>query len=96
MAMVTSRNFKRLGDLAAETVVIYIDRPPAQPALPAAPPQPPPAPLTLAEQRAIIAFALRSAMWSAERRAELVGLLAPTFPDEASVMGTARWLVGRR
>lgn len=68
--------FRRLGDIAAGTLVVYRDRP-AKPraALQAAPLQAPVA-LEQDERRAIIAFAERGGQLSGERRRELAALLA--------------------
>lgn len=68
--------FKRIGDLAAGTLVIHRERPSAQPALPQVAPQPAPVALSFEEQRALIAFSERHASLSPERRAELATVLA--------------------
>ena len=68
--------FKRLGDLAAGTLVIYREQPLARPQLPDAPPQRPAFALTLAEQRAILGFAERQGELSAARVNELASILA--------------------
>ena len=74
----STRNFQRLGDLAADTVVIYKDKR-VDPALLKMPlmhaqqanPVVPTCPLTREEQEAIIKFADRVIDWSPERQAEL-------------------------
>ncbi len=66
-----SRNFQRLGDLAANTVVAYVDPPPPPHRSTAVPPTPPLIHLQPEEQQAIVSFADRSATWSAQRREEL-------------------------
>ncbi|VXC92533.1 conserved hypothetical protein [Pseudomonas sp. 8Z] len=91
--------FKRLGDIAAGTLVVYRDEAPTRPNLPDAEPLPPPFPLTLAEQRALLSFAERGGQLSAARRAELAGLLAeplqvPSEQAEARLNGIARGLLG--
>lgn len=95
-AMVTSRDFKRLGDLAARTVVVYIDRPLAPDAVPEVTPRPAPIALTLSEQRAVIDFAARSPGWTDARTEEVAALVRPTFADTAALHAAARWLLGRR
>jgi uncharacterized RDD family membrane protein YckC len=77
MSCLLSRRFQRLGDLVADTMVVY-SRPQAgtQPLLPhgawtAA--LPPPVPLSREERAAIIRFNERLPMWSDSRRQELAG-----------------------
>ena len=94
--MVSSRDFKRLGDLAAQTVVVYIDRPDSPKPLTDAPPCPAPVALTLQEQRAVIDFAVRGPEWTNARAEELAALVHPTFTDTEALNATARWLLGRR
>ena len=84
-SMVMDRQFRRLGDLAAGTVVIHRDAPGAsRPARRKAAPVPaavapfaPAVRLTPLEQRAILDFAERKPTWSAERAAELAALASP-------------------
>jgi uncharacterized RDD family membrane protein YckC len=78
-ACACTRRFQRLGDLAANTVVIY-SRAEPRPTIPlrndliASPPQ---FPLTREEQLAIVTFMERSPLWSDERKEELANHLAP-------------------
>ncbi|WP_439819964.1 RDD family protein [Pseudomonas sp. HLG18] len=67
--------FKRLGDIAAGTLVIYSERPLRHPQLPDAEPRRSPIPLTLTEQRALLAFAERQGELSTARVNELAALL---------------------
>ncbi|MCQ4326547.1 hypothetical protein CXK94_16765 [Stutzerimonas stutzeri] len=92
-------SFKRLGDLAAGTLVVYRERPQPRPELPPVAAQRPPFGLSLAEQRALIGFAERQSSLSAERRLELAAILAEplrtTREDaEARIHGIARGLLG--
>jgi uncharacterized RDD family membrane protein YckC len=92
--------FKRLGDLAAGTLVIYRDVPINRPELPDAEPVIAPIPLTVDEQRAIMAFAERQTGLSPARTQELAAVLAQPFhvlPDQAitRLNGIARGLLGR-
>lgn len=96
ISMVASRDFKRLGDLAARTVVVYIDRPDTVADLADVTPRPAPLALSLEEQRAVIDFAARSPSWSQERTEELAGILQPTFSSPEDLRSTARWLLGRK
>jgi len=74
-----NQRFQRLGDLVADTVVVYAD-PKASSSTRVqinTEPTPPPTPLSRAEQAAILQFIERSSSWSDERRIELADLLAP-------------------
>lgn len=101
LCMGVSRDFKRLGDHAASTVVAYLHRPQRSATLPAVPAVPLPLPLAVQEQRAIVDFAQRSRGWTDERVSELAEILRPmvggTGPDTAQrLQGMARWLRGGR
>lgn len=95
--------FKRLGDLAAGTLVIYRDVPLKRPELPEVPPVITPLPLTLDEQQAILSFAERQNTLSPARIQELTRILAEPLhlsaaPDPQSMTrqlnGIARDLAG--
>ena len=91
--------FKRLGDLAAGTLVVYQETPSPRPPLPPAEPLPAPFALSLDEQRAILAFAERQGSLSDERRQEVAALLAEPLqvaPEQAQAQlnGIARGLLG--
>lgn len=92
--------FKRLGDLAAGTLVIYRDGParPDRPIDLAGPVLAAPAQLSAAERRALMAFAERHETLSPARREELATLLAEplkTDPAQAEdqVLAIARGLL---
>lgn len=101
-SMLLDSQFRRLGDLAAGTVVIHRDQvgPPAKPwnvhpvATPVA--------LTPLEQRAVLDFADRRRTWSTERAEELAELAEPLvgkLRGEAAatrIAGIAAGLVQRR
>ena len=102
-AMTASRDFKRLGDLAAGTVVVYREEKLARGGteIPQAPPLAPPFPLSLEEQRAVLEFAERSPTLTPERMEELatlpeplVGRLDPAR-SAARLVGMANYLAGR-
>jgi len=101
-SMLFDSQFRRLGDLAAGTVVIHRDQvaPPAKTA-PAAPITPPIA-LTPLEQRAVLDFAERRRSWSEERAAELAEVAEPLVGPlrgeaaAARLSGIAAGLVQRR
>ena len=91
--------FKRLGDIAAGTLVVYSERPLSRPQLPDAEPRRCPVPLTLSEQRAVLGFAERQAELSPARVNELAALLAQPLhisaPKAVSVLnGIARGFLG--
>lgn len=109
IAMLLNRDFKRLGDLAAGTIVVHTERKRASKGVPLAEPlMPNPAlnmALDLAEQRAVIDFAERRATWSTERANELASHAEAALPavskydttDVATrVVRLANFLVGRR
>jgi len=97
---------KRLGDLAAGTLVVF-DRPVSLhadvPPLPAAQlPVPPTHVLPQAGQQAIVAWAVRMGRLTPERAEELAAMVQPVLPgkptDTASsrLLGVAHWLLGHR
>jgi len=91
--------FKRLGDLAAGTLVVYRDMPLQRPDLPFAEPVIAPFVLSLEEQRALLGFAERQVDLSPERTRELASILAQPLhvhPEQAVVHlnGIARGLLG--
>ena len=78
ITMLMNRDFKRLGDLAAGTVVVYqAEKVEVARAIPPAPPQPPPVSLSPEEQRAVLELAERSASFTRERFEELAELPTP-------------------
>jgi len=91
--------FKRLGDLAAGTMVIYRDELSKKPSIPQDKALPSPIALTLAEQRAVMAFAERQGQLSPERAQELATILVQPLqldPQQAigQLNGIARTLLG--
>lgn len=99
--MLAHPDFKRLGDLAAGTLVTYRERDRLPSSIPAAAPIRPGATLALDEQRAILEFADRQQSWTAERSAELASLVRPLtgrtgFESHMELLGIANWLLGRR
>lgn len=99
LSCLANPGFKRLGDLAAGTLVVYQEKTAVRPALPDAEAVTAPFKLTLDEQRALIAFAERQASLSAERRLELASILAEPLATtdqeaEAKIHGIARSLMG--
>lgn len=84
IAMLMNRDFKRLGDLAAGTIVVHTEGRRASKRMPVSAPlalnAAPQMALTLTEQRAIIDFAERRATWSSERANELAAYATPALP----------------
>jgi uncharacterized RDD family membrane protein YckC len=108
-AMLMRPDFKRLGDMAAGTLVVYADAArldgelPA--ATPAAAPMPPARPLAAREQLAIVTWAGRANRLTPARFDELAQLAASVCaPSESSMnddtadrlLGVAHWLSGQR
>jgi uncharacterized RDD family membrane protein YckC len=102
VVMVVNRDFKRLGDLAANTLVVYREQKLEALAIPQAEPQPPGFALSIGEQRAILDFAARSTGLTRERAEELAeiphSLIAGAAPGKAAsrLIGIANYLVGRK
>lgn len=101
-AMVSNRDFKRLGDLAANTLVVYREEKPRTLKIPEVPPFAPPVPLSAAEQRTILDFAERSSKLTPERSAELAQIVPSLTSDQSGEAATGRLvalanhLIGRR
>jgi uncharacterized RDD family membrane protein YckC len=102
IAMLANRDFKRLGDLAAGTVVVYQpERRVAAKKIPEAPAVVPPIALQLAEQRALLELAERSATLTKERFEELAELPTPLIGNldgtraAARLIGMANYISGR-
>lgn len=100
-SILLNRDFKRLGDLAAGTLVVYAEKTRDHPQITEHTPVPPPVPLTLEEQQAIIAFAERIPAISEDRTRELASLAGPLASNEEAasadhLMSIANWLLGRR
>ena len=96
--LVLDRDFRRLGDVAAGTLVVYQDAAPVEGDAAGAAPAPPPVHLRLEEQRTVLAFSARATTWTSQRSAELAGLLRPITGtgDAETIHGWAAWLRGRR
>jgi uncharacterized RDD family membrane protein YckC len=102
LAMLMNRDFKRLGDLAAGTIVTYREEQPHGFQVPEGAPLAPAVALTLPEQRAILDFAERTPGLTAERAEELAaiprGLVDAASGPAATerLIRIANYLVGRR
>jgi uncharacterized RDD family membrane protein YckC len=105
VSMLLTRDFKRLGDLAAGTRVVYVDPPARRRVLPDVAPEAPRALPGPAVQQALIELAERSARLTPERLSELCSLAGQalglrTLPGaaapESRIFAIAAWLLGRR
>ncbi|MGL6290032.1 MAG: RDD family protein [Silanimonas sp.] len=100
VSMLADPHSRRLGDLVADTVVVYVDPPRRPSLLPPGEVQRWPVTLGVEEQQALVAFGERSQALSVERQNELCDHLAPVTGlrgDAARlrVLAAARWLAGR-
>jgi uncharacterized RDD family membrane protein YckC len=105
VSMLLRADFKRLGDLAAGTLVVHVQQPRLHGALPAAQPMPPVHPLPPRAQAAVIAWAQRAGRLTEARFGELAQLAGsatgagPQTPSRESalrLLAVAHWLLGKR
>ena len=101
VSMLVHREFRRLGDIVAQTVVIYREDPYAAALIPQAQPIAPPVALSVEEARAILDFAERVPRLTAERADELAHIAEPLLGTTGAgaarerLLGIANHLVGR-
>ena len=104
VSMLLRKDCKRLGDIAAATLVIHDTRASPKIALSQVEPIAPARPLSPDDQAAVIALAARAPTLTGERLDELAALAAPVSGDEGRagpevtrrVLGVAMYLLGRR
>jgi len=101
VSMLVSKDFRRLGDLAAGTIVVHAEPASNEILLPDAAPQPPPVALDAAERWAIVDFAQRVRTLTPERAREIARLVPALTGDGDGdrvrmLQGYAAWIVGRR
>jgi len=104
VCLLVRRDFKRLGDLAAATLVVYQPRESRKVTLAQAEPFAPVIPVALQDQAAVIALSARAARLTAERLDELAALAGTVTGDPGRsgpevtrrVLGAAQWFLGRR
>lgn len=101
ITMMCNREFKRLGDLAAGTLVVYRDDKPERVRPPMDKTEKPPMELTEEDQLTLLAFSERAEGLSAGRREELAGLLAETTRCQgeagvAALYAYANWILKGR
>ena len=103
-SMLARHDFKRLGDLAAGTLVVHAARDGgAAVELPPAPARAPALSLSMRAQAAIVAWAGRVARLTPARADELAEIAVPQVAPRAvhgdrvaALLGVAHWLLGRR
>lgn len=108
VTMLMSKDFRRLGDLAANTIVVYKRELQAKAPIPQAESYAPEIALTAVEQQTIVNFAERLDKFSPQRGEELALLAAPLMkqlsttkqqaatPAAQRLLSVANYLVGRR
>ncbi len=104
VSMLVRRDYKRLGDLAAATLVVHQPQSSPRISLENVAPVGPIRVLPPRDQAALIALAARAPTLSNERLDELAALAAPISGDAGRsgpevtrrVLGVAQWLMGRR
>jgi uncharacterized RDD family membrane protein YckC len=104
VSMLLRRDGKRLGDLAAGTMVVHEQAAVARLPPTDVPPLAPARPLSPRDQAAVIALAARASTLTADRLNELAGLAATVSGDAGRqgpdvtrrVLGVAQWLLGHR
>ena len=104
IGMLVRDDFKRLGDLAAGTLVVYQAPEPAKIAASDLPPMAPAIQLSARDQAAIVALTTRAAKLTPERLEELAALAAVASGDAGRsgpdvtrrVLAVGQWLLGKR
>lgn len=101
VTMLFNRDFKRLGDFAAGTIVVYQDKLGQAVQIPEEPPKTPPISLTAQEQKAILQFSERINLFTPQRCSELANILSPLTKVENDqgvkrLVQYANWMMGRK
>jgi uncharacterized RDD family membrane protein YckC len=104
LSMLLQPHFKRLGDMAAGTLVVYSEAVVLHGAVPDAQAVAPARPLQPREQAAVVSWAGRAARLTPDRLEELAELARPLIADRAPagapvtprLLGVAQWVMGRR
>jgi len=104
VSMLLRRDCKRLGDIAAATMVVHEPRAAKRITLDNVPPMPPVRALTPEDQAAVVALASRAPTLTEERLDELAALAASVSGDAGRegpevtrrVLGVAQFVFGRR
>ena len=104
ISMLFSKDFRRLGDLAANTIVVYKRVLKNRPEIPEVQAVAAAISLTAGEQQSIVSYAERWSQFSPQRAEELASLATPLLQDPEKpaasaserLLGVASYLVGRR
>jgi len=104
VSMLLRKDSKRLGDLAAATLVVHEPHPAARVMLEKVDPVAPVRSLPPRDQAALVALAARAPTLTGERLNELAAIAASVSGDQGHagaavthrVLGVAQWLMGRR
>lgn len=102
LSILFTKRFQRLGDIAANTLVIYQEKSVYDgPALEHIQPIATPALLNEAQQAAFISFSLSHNRLSAARQNEIAEIIRPKLPDNTDsaadyVRGVGKWLLGAK
>jgi len=101
LTMLANRNFQRLGDLAAGTLVVYRERRRERERLDGVEPSPLDMDLSLEEQEVVLDFAERRDRLSVARLEELAGILSPVTGRQGEkavqeLLANAAWLARGR
>jgi uncharacterized RDD family membrane protein YckC len=99
LSMLYTRDFKRLGDLVAGTLVVHAQRATVARRIPAAPPLAPPHALAPDEVRTLLDFAERAPLLGASRALEIAGIAGSLLRQDRGtpldqVNGLANYLAG--
>ena len=97
LSVLLTKNMQRLGDLAANTVVVFTTREARSGDFAGFTPRPVNIPLSPDEQNAIVSYGERAPVLNRDRADELAGIVSPMFNDAKTedLVGHAAWLVGR-
>ncbi len=97
LSVLFTANMQRLGDLAANTVVVFTTREARSGDFHGFTPKAVNIPLTLDEQNAIVSYGERAPVLNRDRASELAGIVGPLFNDAKTedLVSHAAWLVGR-
>jgi hypothetical protein len=101
ISMLFNREFKRLGDITAGTIVVYQDKLAEASDIINLSPRTPPVPLTPLEQKSIIQYAERVKLFTPQRSSELANILEGITQEKdekavQSLLQYANWMMGRR
>jgi uncharacterized RDD family membrane protein YckC len=98
VSMILSRNFQRLGDIAAGALVIHQEEEMNHVSLPNVPPRTPPVALSVEDQIAIIGFAQRHEQLTPSRQRELAAIVQDVMRGDRQhavehLQGVGCWLL---